>query len=163
MLFMLPLQFCMLEPVPSSLFHIRSAASRNETASAEDVSQTVNCVAEVRAAYYVLLTTRFHRYVTRPLGFKRCVAGAGTGFIIQRTANLTAHADTDPADHRTPKTVGNNATRHNQLRCIVSYGRDDCSGRNSDGQNKFEPYRNIEKCCSLFSVCGKGASEVTVL
>jgi hypothetical protein len=86
MLLTLPVQLYVLELVSIQIIHIRSATSNNsgsdKTSVAEEVSQTVQCVSDVRGTYYLLLTTSFHRFVTRPLGFWKCEAAARIAIIL---------------------------------------------------------------------------------
>lgn len=163
MLLMLPVQFYILELVSILIIHIRSATSSNKTSVAGEVSQTVRCVSDVRGWYNFLLTTSFHRFVTRPLGFRRCVAGAGITINLPITDSRTPFVDTDPIDNRIRKTIRNNTTRHNQLWCISNYGQNNCSVRNSGNVNINEQCHNIEDCCGLFIVLQKGISVVIVL
>lgn len=163
MLLMLSVQFYILELVSILIIHIRSATSSNKTSVTEEVSQTVNCVSDVRGTYYFLLTTSFHRFVTRPLAFRSFVAGARITINLPPTDSRTPFVNTDPIGNRICKTVSNNTTRHNQLWCISNYGQDNCSVRNSGNSNILEQCHNIENCCGLFILYQKEISVVIVL
>lgn len=163
MLLVLSVQFYILELVSSLIIHIRSATSSNETSVTEEVSQTVNCVSDVRGTFSFLLTTSFHRFVTRPFGFRRLVVGARITVILPPTESRTPFVNTDPADNRIHKTVSNNTTRHNQLWCISNYGQHNRSVGNSGNSNILEQCHNIENCCRLFICYQKEIPVVIVL
>jgi hypothetical protein len=155
MLLTLPMQLYILELISILIFHTRSATST----SAAEVSLKVNRVSDECSAYYVLLTTSFHRFVTRPHEIWRCVAAARIAVNSPPTDSRNPHVHADPVDSRIPQTVSNNTTRQR----VISYGQDSYSVRNSGNPNIFEPYYNIEKCCGLFSGYETEVSEVIVL